>query len=87
MSDRIVPHSPAWFEAMSQVDATKAVHTASIVRTASSLDVCGICGDTPASDYELTAIKMPDNSPLTVRLCDDCVAIRRADGEDFRPMQ
>lgn len=77
------PHSPEWFSAMEQWDPVKAAVTRFIVNDAGRDDVCSICGDDPASDYRLEKTLRPAGGPDTLRLCDDCLEIRKNMGEPF----
>jgi hypothetical protein len=79
------PHTPEWFTALEAFDARQAQHTRQIIGMAKSADVCGICGDDPASDYKATMANIPDKAVATIRLCDDCLKIRSAAGESFAP--
>lgn len=68
----IQPHSDEWFEALNKINPQQAAHTKQIISVAGSADVCGICGDNPARDYEVVG------APLAARWCDDCVKIQGA---------
>jgi len=65
------PHSPAWFAALRRNSPRQAAITAAVVRLAGRDDVCSMCGDGPARDYDDT-----DPPFLPVRLCDDCRPIQ-----------
>lgn len=86
MALRLKPHSTEWFEALMQFNPEQAAHTASIIRLAGREDVCGVCGDEPAQDYELRAADLPPNAVVTMRLCEDCLNIRIMNGEPFVPL-
>ncbi|WP_298109507.1 YiiX/YebB-like N1pC/P60 family cysteine hydrolase [Bradyrhizobium sp.] len=77
------PHSPEWFSAMDQWDPVKAAMTRFIVNDAGRDDVCSVCGDEPAADYRLEKALRPAGGPDTLRLCDECVEIRKNMGEPF----
>ncbi len=79
----LTPHTPEWFAALEQWDPPKAMMTRKIIELAGRTDVCSICGDDPASDYRLEEEYRPAGGADTLRLCDDCVRIRRAAGEPF----
>ena len=81
------PHSPEWFDALQASDPAKAAHTRQIIELAGSDAVCSVCGDDPAADYKLEAVKLLDNTVLTLRLCNDCLKIRSDQGENFVPMR
>jgi hypothetical protein len=68
---------------MDQWDPVKAAMTRFVVGKAGRDDVCSVCGDDPASDYRLEKALRPAGGPDTLRLCDDCVGIRRNMGEHF----
>jgi hypothetical protein len=59
--------------------------TRKIIELTGRTDVCSICGDDPASDYRLAEERRPAGGADTLRLCDDCVGIRREAGEPFMP--
>lgn len=80
---KLTPHSPKWFEALRKFNRQQADHTAKILELAGRSDVCGICGDDPASDYEIQLIAPPAGAVTTLRLCDDCHEIRAQTGERF----
>lgn len=77
------PHSPEWFSAMDQWDPVKAAVTRFVLKDAGRDDVCSVCGDEPAADYRLEKALRPAGGPDTLRLCDDCVEIRKNMGEPF----
>lgn len=77
------PHTTEWFVALEQWDPPKAMMTREIIELAGRSDVCSICGDDPASDYRLAEEYRAAGGPDTLRLCDDCVGIRRKAGEPF----
>jgi hypothetical protein len=79
------PHSDDWFNALDAFNAMQAAHTRQILKLAGSDDVCSVCGDDPAKDYQLPGAGMPAKAVATLRLCDDFVGIRRAGGEAFVP--
>lgn len=86
--DRIfVPHSSAWFTAQRLWDPLKAAQTESVIEAMGREDVCSVCGDDPANDYRLAKGFRPAGGADTLRLCDDCLVIRRAGGDPFEPMQ
>lgn len=80
------PHSPEWFAAMDQWDPVKAAVTRAVIDEADREDVCSICGDDPAADYRLERASRPAGGPDTLRLCDDCVEIRKNMGDPFEPI-
>ena len=83
--ERIVPHSELWFSIVDRVEPKLgAIARISMSRERSS-EVCSSCGD-PARDYRLVngAETMPGVPSL--RLCNDCVGIRREGGEMLEPL-
>ncbi len=77
------PHTPEWFAALDIWNPPQAAMTRHIVETAGRFDVCSVCGDDPARDYRLEEAYRPAAGVDAVRLCDDCLAIRRNNGEPF----
>ena len=48
-----------------------------IVALAGRIDVCSVCGDHPAKDYQLVSeALLPSSAVATLRLCEDCRRIR-----------
>jgi Permuted papain-like amidase enzyme, YaeF/YiiX, C92 family len=83
-SERVLrPHSPEWFAALEIWNPAQAAMTKIAIATAGSLDVCSICGDDPAADYRLEEEYRPPGGVDTLRLCDDCLDIKRNSGEPF----
>jgi hypothetical protein len=80
--ERVVPHSDLWFLIVDRVEPRLGAIARHSVQSARSTEVCSSCGD-PAQDYRLAnaADAMPGVPSL--RLCDDCVEIRRGMGEDL----
>ncbi|SFJ97319.1 YiiX/YebB-like N1pC/P60 family cysteine hydrolase [Methylophaga sulfidovorans] len=83
----LVPHTDEWFSSMEQWDPPKAMMTRAIIEIYGNTNVCSVCGDAPAIDYYLDEENRPIAGPDTLRLCDDCVSIRRAAGEPFISLQ
>lgn len=71
------PHSPEWFSALEAWDPPQARHVREIVAAARTPDVCSICGDDPAQDYRLPKRFRTPAGVDTLRLCDDCLGMRR----------
>ena len=84
--ERIVPHSELWFSIIDRLEPRLgAIARMSIAKEGAS-EVCSSCGD-PGDDYRLvnSAETMPGVPSL--RLCPDCVAIRRTrHGEVLEPL-
>lgn len=83
MAIRTKPHSADWFKALNSFNRQQAEHTHTILRAAGRDDVCSICGDEPASDYELVVPAPSAKAVSTVRLCGDCRLIREQGGESY----
>jgi len=78
--ERIIPHSDHWFSIIDRVEPKLGMIARLSIEQAGSAQVCSSCGD-PAQDYRLVngADTMPGVPSL--RLCSDCVDIRREGGE------
>lgn len=83
--ERVAPHSPLWFYIVDRVEPNLGILARIAIESEQSLDVCSSCGD-PACDYRIvnSAEAMPGVPAL--RLCDDCVSIRREFGEHLEVM-
>jgi hypothetical protein len=73
------PHSPEWFDVLEKSNPKQAAQTRQIVSASGREDVCSICGDMPALDYTLVAEQAASSAVSTLRLCQDCLDIRRAE--------
>jgi len=83
--ERIVPHSEQWFSIIDRVEPALGQIARMSIDRMKSIEVCSSCGD-PAEDYLLVnAAEMMPGVP-SLRLCVDCVGIRRAGGEFLRPL-
>jgi hypothetical protein len=81
----LIPHSHEWFKALARINKQQAAQTRQIVSLAGRVDVCGVCGDDPAKDYEILGVTFAPGVPATIRLCEDCKTIReRQYDEKFR---
>lgn len=86
MSNYLKPHSKEWFEALEKQNSTQAEQTKQIISLANSEDVCSICGDDKVKDYKLESSQATSGMIITLRLCDDCLNIRKnSRGEHFVP--
>lgn len=81
--ERIDPHSNLWFEIIDRVEPRLGMIARHSIECEQSTEVCSSCGDRPAMDYRIanSAEAMPGVPSL--RLCDDCVSIRRGFGESL----
>lgn len=82
---RIEPHSPIWFSIIDRVEPRLGAIARANIQQVGSVDVCSACGD-PSQDYRLvnSADAMPGVPSL--RLCSDCIVIRRGSGEILVPL-
>ena len=86
MSNYLKPHTQEWFEALKKQSPTQAEQTSQIISLAGSSDVCSICGDEEAKDYKLESSQSTTGMVVTLKLCDDCLNIRRSmQNENFVP--
>lgn len=72
------PHTPEWFESLRTWNPMQAAQAEASIQVAGSADVCTVCADDPALDYELVSIVRV--GPGTIRLCDFCFKRRSAEG-------
>src|SRR5579872_4245791 len=79
----LVPHSPEWFDTLQLWDPPKAAQARAMVDHAGKDDVCSICADEPSFVCRLAEGFRPAGGPDTLRLCEDCLEIRRASGDPF----
>lgn len=70
------PHTPEWFEALEAFDPIKATVTKIVIESLGSVNVCSVCGESPAQDYEMVDRYMQKNAVATIRLCEDCVKVK-----------
>lgn len=83
--EQIEPHTEYWFSVVERVEPKLALLSRHVVTAEERVDVCGSCGDRPVTDYRLVngAETMPGVPSL--RLCEDCVGIRRGMGNVLVP--
>lgn len=55
----------------------QATHTKQMVEAAGSIDVCSVCGEPANTNYFIKNAPKKNNNFATIKLCDDCVLIRR----------
>ncbi|AGS24384.1 YiiX/YebB-like N1pC/P60 family cysteine hydrolase [Rhizobium etli] len=83
--EQIEPHSAYWYSIVDRVEPKLAVLSRMVVTAEDSPEVCSSCGDRPAMSYRLAngAQTMPGVPSL--RLCCDCIEIRRGMGNVLMP--
>ncbi len=82
------PHTDGWFAALQKANPQQAAHTLQIIKLAGSKEVCSVCGDKPASDYEILKMSFYPGVVATIRLCDDCHDLRKAGmQEDYKKLE
>ena len=72
------PHTAEWFKVLETVNPLQAAHTKHILSLTGSDAVCSICGDESNRDYKLVNEEAAHSAVSTMRLCDDCLDIRRS---------
>jgi len=77
------PHTPEWFAALEVWDPAMAAMIREAIELAGGPDACSVCADDPARVYRLESGQRPPGGVDTLRLCDDCLEIRRYNGEPF----
>ena len=77
------PHTEEWFHALEKFNPRQAEMTLAIVNAAGRTDVCSICGDHPATDYQIVDSPLANDAVATTRLCDDCKIIQGGNFEPF----
>jgi hypothetical protein len=82
-SPALIPHSEGWFERLTVWNPAQAQMARAVIGAAGHIDVCTVCGDEPVNDYRLEKPARPAGGTDTLRLCEDCVRIRRKNGEPF----
>jgi hypothetical protein len=75
----LIPNSKEWLETLAKIDPVQAAMSRAAIASAGREDVCSVCGDTPAHDYQT-------HTSLLLRLCDDCLAMRTGSGEKLDPV-
>ena len=83
--EEIEPHTPHWWSVIDRVEPQLAALSRHAVVSEGSTAVCSSCGDQPAASYRMVngAETMPGVPSL--RLCDDCIKIRRGMGNKLEP--
>jgi hypothetical protein len=81
------PHTAEWFAALEVWNPPQAMMVrAAIAAMEGNLAVCSMCGDDPAKDYQLPPADRSPSGVYTLRLCDDCLSIRRGMGEPYEAL-
>lgn len=84
MTHYLKPHTAEWFAALRKFNPKQAAHAQQIIQLAGSPEVCSVCGDRGAKDYQILRQKFDNDMVATIRLCDDCRNIRRVTmSEDY----
>lgn len=83
--EEIEPHTAYWWSVIDRVEPQLAALSRHAVVSKGSAGVCSSCGDEPADSYRVVngAETMPGVPSL--RLCDDCIKIRRGMGNRLEP--
>lgn len=83
--EQIEPHTAYWWSVIDRVEPQLAALSRHAVDSEGRNDVCSSCGDQPAVSYRMVngAETMPGVPSL--RLCDDCIKIRRRMGNKLEP--
>ncbi len=69
----LTPHTSAWFEQVLERFPKRAVSTLMIISMLNGdISACSICGDKPASNYQLQS-----DDTNTWKFCSDCLGIRK----------
>jgi hypothetical protein len=82
---RIVPHTELWFSIVDRVEPRLGAIARMNIQAAGSAAGCSSCGD-PADDFLIVNGAEAIPGVPSLRLCPDCVAIRRSFGEFFAPI-
>lgn len=83
--EEIEPHTPYWWSVIDRVEPRLGALSGHAVSSMGSSEVCSSCGEKPAYPYRVVngAEIMPGVPSL--RLCDDCLGIRRGMGNVLMP--
>jgi len=77
------PNSPEWLEALAKQNPSQAEMTRALIAKAGTEDICSVCGDEPSQVYRKRG---SDADVDALRLCDDCLEIRRMNRDHFDPL-
>ena len=83
--ERVTPHTELWFSIVDRVEPRLGAVARLAIQRQRSAEVCSSCGD-PACDYRLVNAAEAMPGVPSLRLCTDCVSIRRGFGEILEVM-
>lgn len=83
--EQIEPHTTRWYSIVDRVEPHLAALSRHAVETEGGTNVCSSCGDQPALDYRLVNAAETMPGVPSLRLCDDCIDIRRGMGNVLVP--
>lgn len=83
--ERVVPHTSLWFSIIDRVEPRLGAIARISIQREQSEQVCSSCGD-PANDYRLVNAAEAMPGVPSLRLCTDCVEIRRGFGEQLEAL-
>lgn len=81
---RIIPYSEMWFSVVDRVEPRLGALARATIGVTGTLDIC-CCGD-PGDDYRIVNAAEAMPGVPSLRLCTDCVGIRRNSGEILVPL-
>jgi len=83
--EEIEPHTSYWWSVIDRVEPTLGALSRQAVSSTGGNEVCSSCGDEPACQYRV--VNGAENMPgvPSLRLCDDCLEIRRGMGNALMP--
>lgn len=84
--ERIEPHSEMWFAIVDRVEPRLGALARIVIANEKSKMVCSSCGDEPTTDYRIANAAEAMPGVPSLRLCNDCVNIRRGFGERLEPL-
>lgn len=76
--EQIEPHTAHWYNIIDRVEPKLAAISRHAIATEGSVEVCCSCGEQPALDYRLANAAETMPGVPSLRLCSDCIAVRRA---------
>ena len=88
--EQIEPHCAYWYSIVDRVEPNLAALSRSAVAAEGSTEVCSSCGDQPTTAYRMVNGAQAMLGVPSLRLCEDCVEIRRGMGNElmsFLPVQ